>query len=1231
MRFWQKQRLVPAATLAIAFCLIPACLFALEPEWTVFPETTIEPYLPEAMTPPPRGLPTEPRQSGAGLKIMERFEQPHEAAQRHLNRSTAAFQISPAVTKKEKAGKEEGIDVVKASPAHEKMYEALFDIQDKLYEEAIPKLEWVIKEDPALLEAWEGLGWSYWATGQKQKTKQLWERLLTLAPNSPMPYNLLGLLATEAGDLKKAAGLYQKSLQLDPTQYETYFMLAQNQVWQGQLDRALPELRRLLKEDPDRLDIRLTLARGMLANQEYEESLEHWEIIRQTVPDNVDHLLDEGKVLLYIGDLHAAAENAARVLELDEGNIMAIELLADVAEYGKKPAEAVEEIKKIVEMTDNKTHKSRLMRRMGRLLFNLYKFDPIKHPLQLCIDVLSEAVELDPRSVDTHLFLGEVHLLNKDYRLARRQFLHVRREFNRDNLRAKMGLFEIGMATAQFDEAESQLKEILESFNPFDPYRFLLISRLEYARGNYFEALEALDRLEEEGARGAVLVLLYHSLSPSEWIPMTSVRRFREHILALKRAGFKFITPDQIPSYFESRPAEVRADAKPLFYRLWRNLAYEFTGAKPLKPGGLRDHTPDKVACITFDDALRSTFVYGLPVAEEMDLNFGMHVPVGNIQLHQIGIASWDELLRYGESGRWVYGSHLIDAGIPAQVDKEGYLANPLPNRLWNVARNRPETLRAYFARIRREFKDSREILIKELELDDDAVNFVAYPIGDIGQELDSNITEVYSVIQAILNEAHMNYQIGFIQSIFGYAVKGDNPLLYQRYEPHLTAEGREILTHAFEYHPVFMARRQRAEIAALQGKPFLALGMLKELERDGYPEEKIKELSDYIKHHLGRQIPAPKAEYLSDGEKDRVRFDISQPFVGIDTYATRANVQIEQWQVLPKAGLNITPQLTLEGRGGYGEIRQELTSNIWQEIEIIKVTTTRTRRVTTEGRTETETDEVLTTYEPQTTSTNIVIKRKYKSEEKDLGGRLDYRFRDGSILQGEYLYREFTGNITNEAAHTFAAEYQWKPILTLDMAARYEHGIVPSARELITADSGGLLGVWRVRDWWDVLGHAQYSFLSDANSILRLNANSFWLVVERVGLYLGLEGSLITVDNYSADYWSPYWEKRYYIVGRMKRSYPRLYGSVEVRFGKVQDDGRPEEMDAYNQRRVRAEREGWYPGDSPDTGWDSAVGCAATLRKQFWRYGEFFGEASVTALRNYTEYFLKGGLTFTL
>ena len=87
----------------------------------------------------------------------------------------------------------------------------------------------------------------------------------------------------------------------------------------------------------------------------------------------------------------------------------------------------------------------------------------------------------------------------------------------------------------------------------------------------------------------------------------------------------------------------------------------------------------------------------------------------------------------------------------------------------------------------------------------------------------------------------------------------------------------------------------------------------------------------------------------------------------------------------------------------------------------------------------------------------------------------------------------------------------------------------------------------------------------------------------------------------------------------------------MEARVGRIYDRARQEDLDAYNTRKVLAEQQGWYPGDSPDVGWDTLVGCAATLRKQFWTHWEMYGEASVNAVRDYTEYYLKGGLTYTL
>ena len=86
--------------------MIPACLSAIEPEWTVFPDATFEPGLPPAMNlPPPENI--GPRLSAERRPIREKFEQPAEVARRHFTRMAEASQIQP-VAKSAGTGDQEG-------------------------------------------------------------------------------------------------------------------------------------------------------------------------------------------------------------------------------------------------------------------------------------------------------------------------------------------------------------------------------------------------------------------------------------------------------------------------------------------------------------------------------------------------------------------------------------------------------------------------------------------------------------------------------------------------------------------------------------------------------------------------------------------------------------------------------------------------------------------------------------------------------------------------------------------------------------------------------------------------------------------------------------------------------------------------------------------------------------------------------------------------------------------
>jgi len=650
-----------------------------------------------------------------------------------------------------------------------------------------------------------------------------------------------------------------------------------------------------------------------------------------------------------------------------------------------------------------------------------------------------------------------------------------------------------------------------------------------------------------------------------------SARRFREQLGALKRAGFRFVSADRIPTLFDSLPGAPPPPARPWVNRMIRSLTYAWSGVRAEDAPSLRDYTPAKVACVTFDDALRSSLQLGLPIAEELGIPLSMHVPVSAILNGNLGHASWEEMRRYQDTGHWIFGSHLMDAHTMQPISEDGELAYPLPNRLWNPARNRPETLRAYFARLHREFRESHAIMARELDLPKPEPTFVAVPYGDLGQEDRCNLRELPNPVHTILNEAHLTYRLGFIQTPHGYAVKGDNPMLYQRHEPSKQHSGRQVVCHAYEQHPVFMARRMRAEIAALQGKPYLALQMLAELERDGYPDELLAALSRYVHEHLSSQVEQPKIEDVDRGRASRPAVEFSKPYVGVEALSTRANEQIDLWSVLGRVGLNVTPALTLEGRGGYGHIKQTLTTNIWRELQVVKETTVRRRSVTTTDGVTSESESEETTWEPQTVQTNTVRKDTYKSDETDLGAQAHYRFRNGSLFSAEFMQRQFSGDISNETVYGWAAEYQWKPALALDAALRYERDVMPSAREVITYHSGALLAAWRVRDWWNILGQSRFAYLSDENSMLNLSGESSWLVSERQDISLGVQGYFITTDKASDLYWTPYWEQRYWLFAKIQRSYPNTFAEARVRIGLMNDKPRDDARQAYQKLVAQA------------------------------------------------------------
>lgn len=1115
---------------------------------------------------------------------------------------------------------------------------AILKMQDEDYAGAIPLLEKALKETPTMEAVWEALGWSYYRVGREPDAEQLWKQYEILRPESPKIHSLLAQLALLRNDWREADRQLKESLRWDPTDYDLRYWYAQNMIRLGRLQPAIDILEKLLVENDLRYDVKIDLARLFTLVQRYEEALDLWTDIVDELPDNLDFRTEYARAHMLVGNFEEADEQARRVLTDDPSRWPAMNVRADIAEISGEPKTAVALLRNLIDAARDDEVRAQLHVRLGARLVKLHGHDSAQWPLELALEQYRAAIQIDPENVSWLNQYAETALTANHPERARHIAEQVLKEFNPYNHRALRVRFESLLATKNYPAAEAALHELYERYQPNDPYRFFDLARLEIQQGRYANALDALDRLEEAGNRGSVLTLLYHGLTESEWMALTSTRRLREQLMALREAGFTFISPFDIPSYLNSRAGKVGLGGgpRPWLARQVDQIHYAFTGeSRVAAPEEIR---PEKVVAITFDDGLRSSLNLATPIAEDMGLTLGMFILTSIEELNAPTYASWDELKLYRDSGLWEIGSHLLHAHKLGPASPEpGQGIFPLPNRLWLPERDRLETMREWTRRVQAEFRESRARIETLLGVGPREPLAVAYPFGEIGQEEGSNVARILNPIRTLLDEASREYQMGFVLGRYGYTLVGANPLTIHRYEPPWDMEAPDLVEFVMMNHPVMMARRLRAEIATLMDRPYLADRQIQLLRRDGYPQNQLQQLIAFTQNRSASGLAAADLDTAEGAHVSRKRLRPSNAYLAAAYHENQANVDILQRLGELRAGMNLTPKVGVEALYQGGTIQQTVKSNFWYTINQSETFTTQeTRTENVNGQTS------VTRVDTQTTTvrevqTNRVDQYRYRANLQELRGALTIRVNDTATLigtlGGKWLTLK-TGPNRPEQGDEFelvgSLVMAWRPFRALQLAAQVDHDIVPSARIKMAYNSIGVSALWKVSDGWDVAGQARYFNYRDKNAMAQLSGSSFWLLFERLGLWGGLEASTYTMDEKSDLYWSPYWDNRYAGVLRLRRAYLDYFFQFDVRLGRQSEKARSAEKQAWRNLKAKADHDGnWYPGDNPDADWATYIGLGGTYRQRIWRHLDLIGDLSVNFLREYSEHNFTLGLQY--
>lgn len=212
-------------------------------------------------------------------------------------------------------------------------------------------------------------------------------------------------------------------------------------------------------------------------------------------------------------------------------------------------------------------------------------------------------------------------------------------------------------------------------------------------------------------------ILLYHGIlkeeDPSQ-IYAISEKKFKEHMIALKQAGYTTINTYELLEHLQG-------------HRL----------------------LPPRSIMITFDDGERTSYYNSDPILKELGFKAVMFTIPLMEEMEYLGYVSWDELRTMVHSGHWDVQAHGYKYHDLIPIDEREGRGNFASNLMWLSDQNRLERIDEYEKRLTQDLIKQKELL--ETQVGNRIIAF-AFPFGDRGdssQNLDADLAMAINYISA--------------------------------------------------------------------------------------------------------------------------------------------------------------------------------------------------------------------------------------------------------------------------------------------------------------------------------------------------------------------------------------------------------------------------------------------------------------------------------------------------
>jgi len=368
-------------------------------------------------------------------------------------------------------------------------------VNEDMVKRAIEQYKKVSEKEPADLDTWLMLGRLYKVAQNSVDSEKAYKKALELDANNEDAMTGLAMVYADLGDNKGASEMLRRVTEKSPSM-RTLTALAGAYEQMREYGLAAESLKKALELSPgSNPELKRALAQNLMLAEQFDESLKVYEELLAEDPEDAQSQLRISQIYRQKHDFAKAREASRKALEIDPENLEARYNDVNLLESEGKTAEAIAQLKEMVESTKKasysageKGNRVALLERLGLMYRSNDQPDE-------AVAVFNEIGELDPSlGARVAAQVIETYRVAKQFAKAERVSDEAAKKYSDDRtlstVRAAL-LAETGKSA----QAVGELKKLLDG--KADREIHLSIAQAHEKGKNYAEMAASLDAAEK--------------------------------------------------------------------------------------------------------------------------------------------------------------------------------------------------------------------------------------------------------------------------------------------------------------------------------------------------------------------------------------------------------------------------------------------------------------------------------------------------------------------------------------------------------------------------------------------------------------------------------------------------------------------------------------------------------------------------------------------------------------